>query len=102
MVQSVSSGSGLNDQGIGVRFPICADILIVSTLSKPSLRHTHSPIRWVSEPLCRWVKWPGSERSQSRLFPRLAKFRTSTLHPSPPDIVSITLQSHWCFVKGVF
>ena len=83
IVQSVSSGCGLNDQGIGVRFPVGANIFIVNTVLEPALGPTQPPIQCVSKSVSPRVKRPGSETDHCRLFLRLTNFRTTPLHDAP-------------------
>jgi hypothetical protein len=39
--------SGLDDRGVGARFPTGQDIFLFSTASKPALGPTQPPIKWV-------------------------------------------------------
>jgi hypothetical protein len=58
------NGYGLEDQGLGIRFPAEAGNSF-TTASRPALGPTHPPIQWVPGALSPGIKRPGSEAEHS-------------------------------------
>jgi hypothetical protein len=63
-----ATGYGLDDWMVGVRFPARVRSFLFDTMSRPALRPTQPPIKWVPEALSLGVKRPGRENDYSPPF----------------------------------
>jgi hypothetical protein len=85
MAIGTATGYELDGRGVGVRVPVGARFVFISTWSRPILGPTQPPIQWVPGATSPGIKRPGREADQSP--PTSAEVKNTSIYTSTPPYV---------------
>lgn len=94
--KSVQTGNRM-EKGVCVKSPDRIETFLFSTMSRPILGHTQSPIQWVSQAFSLGVKWVGHKADQPPTYHEQMTHHNISLHfhqfnklirPCPPKFLN--------------